>query len=574
MAELSSHTSSPRAGVHRAGFINTGSLLAITALTGIVAQNVFKWFAQSSFPGWAAPLIAVVVLGAFAVIFFKPIYKTLDTPYFAILSLLIVAAGTALGTFITQNALPEVFAQRYGPFGSKVFRFLNINDVFHSWWYVGFFVLLIISFVKLSLKKGFAKGTFGFHLAHLSPILILAGFWIDYYYGFRGIIQLETGQRTNIVKVYEGSTSYIRDSIDLDFQLQLDAFEFEKHDPDYRLQVWRNNMDREPREKQNEAPSQNMVPELIASFPLTMDKIRDIYGTDLHFRMSDFYPNFQFVYSYPEGKDTIAPADPGIFLEMKTPLGETVVQLRSNVEGKNKIVDMTHLGASIEFYWELPEDVRLDLLRKTAASQEPDTNRIIIVGASEQVFFLTDGELREEKLESDRVYPLPHREDSGFSMMLLFPDATYLVAAPGSKGEELLNPVAKVDVWATGWDAYQEAYIYPNKGKRGGVYSIPGSNYLLAMESFKDKETKYWKSTVSIVDENDQVAKTQAIMVNKPMLARGYRFYQTDYDPENPNYSGIGVSHEPGLYVIYLGFFVLVVGSFLLFYTRKHHQTV
>ncbi|MCB0621262.1 MAG: hypothetical protein KDC41_21700 [Saprospiraceae bacterium] len=62
--------------------------------------------------------------------------------------------------------------------------------------------------------------------------------------------------------------------------------------------------------------------------------------------------------------------------------------------------------------------------------------------------------------------------------------------------------------------------------------------------------------------------KTQSIKVNEPMLYSGYRFYQSDYDPENPNYSGIGISHEPGLFVIYLGFVALVLGCGLLFYNR------
>ena len=85
-------------------------------------------------------------------------------------------------------------------------------------------------------------------------------------------------------------------------------------------------------------------------------------------------------------------------------------------------------------------------------------------------------------------------------------------------------------------------------------------------------ETKYYRSELSVLDENDEVAKSQSIVVNEPMLYGGYRFYQSDYNPDNPNYSGIGISHEPGLYVIYFGFTVLVIGCLMMFYGKYRKQ--
>ncbi|MCB0583723.1 MAG: cytochrome c biogenesis protein ResB, partial [Phaeodactylibacter sp.] len=129
-----------------------------------------------------------------------------------------------------------------------------------------------------------------------------------------------------------------------------------------------------------------------------------------------------------------------------------------------------------------------------------------------------------------------------------------------------LNPVAKVEVWHKGGTS-QEAFLYPG-GRRGGVFQVDGTEYFLALESFKDMETKYYRSEVSVLDDNEEVVKSRPIVVNEPMLHRGYRFYQSDYNPENPSYSGIGISHEPGLYIIYFGFTVLVIGCALMFYGR------
>lgn len=554
----------------REGFISTWILLSVMVLTGVVAQYLHSWLSQHDFPGWTGMLSAFIVWGAYVVLFYKPLYRYFDTPYFAILNLLFIALGTAIGTFISQNAPADIFLRQYGPIGSKILGALSLNDVFHSWWYVGLFFMLIGSLVKMSINKGFTRATIGFHLAHLSPILIFAGFWVDYFYGFRGIIQLETGESTDVVKVYQGSSGRIVDSTRLDFAIQLDAFEFEKYEPDYRIQIWRNNPDRSPQELHNMGPS-NEVPEIVASVPLVMNKIRHIYGSDLYFRMVDFYPNFKFAYTYPEVTDTIAPVDPGIIVEMKTALGETTLQFRDRPE-ENIVSDSIHLGASLEFYWNMPEDVRRALQEGVTGKPRGGLPRLILVGATQQVVYLSDDGIREEKLEIGQFYPFPNKDDSGITPSILYPDAAYLKANPASKGEELLNPVAKVEIWKKGWDAWREAYLYPNARKRGGVHSIPESNYLLALESIKDQETKYWKSTLTVIGADGQSAKSQTIKVNAPMLYKGYRFYQTDYDPNNPNYSGIGVSHEPGLLVIYVGFLVLVAGTFLLFYRRFRNK--
>ncbi len=225
----------PAPATHRRGFIISASLLLLMIFTALLAQNLNELFASL----WAGAAVSAGLILAYLGAFFKPLKRHIDTPYFAISSLLIIAAGTALGTFVTQNTLPEVFTQRYGETGSTVLRALQLDDVFHSWWYVGLYALLAGSLLKLSWRRKFNRANLGFHLAHLGPIIVLAGFWVDYFYGFRGIIQLETGENTNMVRLYQGNSSYLGDSRALPFDIRLDHFEFEKYGPDYRIQVWR-----------------------------------------------------------------------------------------------------------------------------------------------------------------------------------------------------------------------------------------------------------------------------------------------------------------------------------------------
>ena len=95
------------------------------------------------------------------------------------------------------------------------------------------------------------------------------------------------------------------------------------------------------------------------------------------------------------------------------------------------------------------------------------------------------------------------------------------------------------------------------------------------MESFKDMEAKFFKSDLSVLGPDGNTVKQEEIQVNEPMFYKGHRFYQTDYDPNNPNYSGIGVSYHPGLNIIYFGFFLLTLGVLWMFYwTRKTRNLI
>lgn len=547
--------------------------ISLTVVYALIFQHIHNWLSWNG-QNLAAGLVAgLAVAGIIGMALFKPFYRIIDHPPFAISGLLAVAIGTALGTFVTQSAPAAEFTLRYGETGSFVLRSLQLHDVFHSWWFVGFFILLAISLIKISLKKKISLENVGFHLAHLSPIVILVGFWIDYFSGFRGIIHLEEGQAKNVVQVYKGHSSYVGDSTTLPFRIRLDHFEFEKHDPDYRIQIWR--MARNPHampvseHEMHETPT----PEILASLPLEEMEIHKIYGTDIRFRLVEFYPNFQFEYTYPSVTDTIEAKDPGVQLELKTQYGDAALQLRANQQGRNKIADESILGAWLEFYWELPAELSEGLSKQPIDEKMAQTNRVIFDGKNRKIYELMLGDLVVKPLEMNKFYPMPGQKASGFTVLQLFPDAAYLEAKPVSKGAELLNPVARIEVWDKTVPGSQEAYLYPSGDlRKGGQFMIPNSDYFLALESFRDRETKFYKSDLSVLDENGDAVKQQAIKVNEPMLHGGYRFYQTDYDPNNPSYSGIGVSHEPGLYLIYFGFFVLVAGVTQMFYGKLRNR--
>ncbi|MFH1577929.1 MAG: cytochrome c biogenesis protein ResB, partial [Candidatus Omnitrophota bacterium] len=78
---------------------------------------------------------------------------------------------------------------------------------------------------------------------------------------------------------------------------------------------------------------------------------------------------------------------------------------------------------------------------------------------------------------------------------------------------------------------------------------------------------KDFKSRLRVI-EDEEVILTKTIEVNHPLKFRGYTFYQSSYDPEQLNWTGLQVVKDPGVALVYLGFILLNIGIILVFYTK------
>lgn len=89
-----------------------------------------------------------------------------------------------------------------------------------------------------------------------------------------------------------------------------------------------------------------------------------------------------------------------------------------------------------------------------------------------------------------------------------------------------------------------------------------------------------WQSRLQILAED---AATQSwvpvdestVRVNDYFLHKGYRFFQTNHDPRDPTYSGIGVVYDPGIPWVLTGYYLVMFGTAVVFLvkpliTRRH----
>ncbi len=86
-----------------------------------------------------------------------------------------------------------------------------------------------------------------------------------------------------------------------------------------------------------------------------------------------------------------------------------------------------------------------------------------------------------------------------------------------------------------------------------------------------------YESDVTLKDDSRGVVKNVTVSMNKPLLYRGFRIYQSGYSlPSEPGESKVSifaVGKDPGVPVKYLGAIVMVIGVITMFYFRRFSAT-
>jgi hypothetical protein len=86
-----------------------------------------------------------------------------------------------------------------------------------------------------------------------------------------------------------------------------------------------------------------------------------------------------------------------------------------------------------------------------------------------------------------------------------------------------------------------------------------------------------WRSVLSVwePDADNKLYKKDVgpewdreIRVNDYFHYRGYRFFQSNANPQFPTYSGIGVVYDPGIPVVLFGMYLTIVGALIRFIIR------
>ncbi|MFW5696849.1 MAG: cytochrome c biogenesis protein ResB, partial [Phototrophicaceae bacterium] len=83
----------------------------------------------------------------------------------------------------------------------------------------------------------------------------------------------------------------------------------------------------------------------------------------------------------------------------------------------------------------------------------------------------------------------------------------------------------------------------------------------------RQQEARSYNSVLAVLKDGRKV-HAQTVSVNHPLQWGGYSFHQSNYDPQDPTYSGILVVRDPGLGIVWFGLTVMSLGMIFVYYVR------
>jgi hypothetical protein len=138
--------------------------------------------------------------------------------------------------------------------------------------------------------------------------------------------------------------------------------------------------------------------------------------------------------------------------------------------------------------------------------------------------------------------------------------------AAAKPGQPMANAAAVLQVMVDGESTASAPLLA--LGQKNFVAVPPGSpnpRGFLAFEKRED-EAKSYQSHITAIAGSTQ--KKALVSVNDPFTFNGWTFYQVNYDPKNPSYSGLEAVHDPGVNWVFAGFVLIMVGVFYMFYVE------
>ncbi|THB79837.1 MAG: cytochrome c biogenesis protein ResB [Desulfobacteraceae bacterium] len=84
---------------------------------------------------------------------FNSLWQLLAAVKFAVILLILIAVTSVIGTLIPQNGSDQMYMRVYGEFGYKILKGLQLDDMYHSLWYLGLLLLLCLNIVVCSIER-------------------------------------------------------------------------------------------------------------------------------------------------------------------------------------------------------------------------------------------------------------------------------------------------------------------------------------------------------------------------------------------------------------------------------------
>ncbi|MDR3346989.1 MAG: cytochrome c biogenesis protein ResB, partial [Helicobacteraceae bacterium] len=442
--------------------------------------------------------------------FIKAVYALLSSMRVALFLLCVIAIGCAAATFIEND------------FGSAAARSAVYN---HRWFETALFLLALTIICNMTRFNVWRK--MPVFVFHCSILLIMLGAFITRYFGYEGTIHIRNGESSNVIL---SADSYIKISSS----------------------------------------------GLHASFPVLLSPISDAKykfsanlggGAPIEIKTKGFYQNAtEAVVADQNGKAFVSlivnfgaqPIAVELFEDEIVDLGTAVIGFGDSLVSEKPLIAINKDGdqLTIRAYSDL---MRSDMDTKEQVNMRSHTIHPL---DTRKLYTTLDGislVLREHLSSASRKV-VKAEQKTGISAVVI--EATHkgdtkeVTALGGSgmagRGEEI-ELAGRSFTIAYGSEAIELPFAL--KLDKFALERYPGSQSPSSYESY-----------VTLVD--DDIVEKHRIYMNNILKYKGYRFYQFSYDRDEQG-TVLSVSKDPGIWLTYLGYFLLSIGFFAAFFSPQ-----
>ncbi len=143
----------------------------------------------------------------------KKLFQALSSMKLAVILLVLLLVGLAVGTIVESASGPEVAAEL----------------VYYAWWFIGLEVLFALNVIaSIAALFPWGRARIGFLTTHGAVIVILCGALVSYFFKVEGNLMLWEGQSGNEIVRTDGS-GHVLGRTPLPFSIKLDRFRVETY---------------------------------------------------------------------------------------------------------------------------------------------------------------------------------------------------------------------------------------------------------------------------------------------------------------------------------------------------------
>ncbi len=432
------------------------------------------------------------------------VLKLLASPLLMALLIIAFAVSSAIATFIEND------------FGTTAARAI----IYNAWWFELVMLLLSVNFIaSIVTRKLYRKEKFAVMLFHVGFVIILLGAAVTRYAGQEGMMHIREGETKSW---FSSSDQYL--SIDLN--------------------------------------GENVLSKQVNFTPVTRNKFSEDFKVDekpLSLQLTNYIPNAQeSVVEHPNGY-------PVVSLFALDSLGSKQVLLRP---GKVIPIGTYGLGfagdkSDLDFEFALTDS------GVVAQSKFPVTIRTMSEGQERSVLPNTSFLLKPQNFYSNHLVQFAYRGHWRLAKVKMVYNPN-----PQVQGVDVLEFKAKsnndfIDFYVPITSVEDEPVTETINGieiaiKYGSKrISIPFSIELndFVLERYPGSESpSSFTSQVQVFNLDGSLVKPFSIYMNNILNYKGYRFYQSSYDPDERG-TYLSVNKDSwGTGITYFGYFILVVG--------------